>query len=433
MAQLVCSDQHGNIYDHPSLEMAACSGQDMVRVPASELVPLPPESVFFTLPGAQAVGWNRAAKSFVTVDRIKDGRRNVPISAVSAFLPAGYTRTYLPAAAYQSEQPPLPMFCYTAIGWKGEGLVAAAVRVDVRDIHNPSLYDDSVLPKKIRARVKKDEDNRLLLHLAHCATDYHCFAAKNLFLNRFECPIPTSPSCNARCVGCISFQSAGGCCAPQERIAFVPTAEEIAGVVVPHLNSVKEAVASYGQGCEGEPLLQADTLEASLRRIRAETDKGTMNLNTNGCDPVKVARLADAGLDSIRVSINSAIPDTYSAYYRPANYRFEAVVQAIRTAKEKGLYTTINLLVFPGVTDREDEVEALLELIRDTGLDMIQMRNLNIDTDLYLRNIPLARGRAIGIRKFLRLVCREFPKVEIGYFNRPKEWFGVRRCGELKF
>ncbi|MDH4100174.1 MAG: radical SAM protein [Nitrospirota bacterium] len=434
MANLVCSDSSGNIYDHPTLEMAACSGDRLVTVPRNELIPLPEESSFFSLPDSQALGWDKRARTFVPVQRMKFGRQSIPVTAVSAFLPAGYTRTHIPAAHYAAERKPLPLWCYTAIGWQDEGFVAAAVRVDVRDIHNPSIYDDSVLPKKITGRMKQKgaAQNRLLNQLVRCATEYHCFAAKNLFFSRFECPLPTSPTCNARCIGCLSFQSQSGCCASQERVNFVPTPEEIAGVAVPHLMRVKEGVASFGQGCEGEPLLQADTLEAAIRRIRAETELGTINLNTNGYSPEKVARLAEAGLDSIRVSVNSGLRETYDAYYRPMNYKFDDVVQTIKTAKDKGLYTTINLLVFPGVTDREEEVEGLFELVRQTGLDLIQMRNLNIDTELYLKNIPEAKGKAIGIRKMLRGIVKEFPKVEIGYFNRPKEWFGVRRCGELK-
>lgn len=433
MAKLLCSDAQGNIYDHSDLEMAAYSGDELVTVPRGELIRLPQESTFFSLPGSKAVGWDRVSKTFVPVDRMRVDRRNIPVTAVSAFLPAGYTRTYLPAAIQPPDAPPLPLWSYTAIGWQNDDFMAAAVRVDVRDIHDPAIYDDSVLPAKIQKRLTGAEDNRLLRQLVRCATEYHCFAAKNLFFGRFECPIPTSPVCNARCIGCLSFQPRSSCCASQERITFVPTAEEIAGVVVPHMNRVKEAVASFGQGCEGEPLLQADTLEAAIRRVRSETEKGTMNLNTNGYDAARVARLADAGLNSIRVSVNSGLRETYDAYYRPTNYKFEDVVETIKTAKDKGLYTTINLLVFPGVTDREEEVEGLFELVRETGLDLIQMRNLNIDTGMYLNNIPKARAGRIGIRRLLRDITKEFPKVEIGYFNRPKEWFGVRRCGELKF
>jgi hypothetical protein len=59
---------------------------------------------------------------------------------------------------------------------------------------------------------------------------YHCFAAKNIFVGRWEAPLPTSPTCNARCVGCLSLQE-GECPASQDRIQFVPTPEEIEAAV----------------------------------------------------------------------------------------------------------------------------------------------------------------------------------------------------------
>ncbi len=73
-----------------------------------------------------------------------------------------------------------------------------------------------------------------------------------------------------------------------------------------HLARVRHAVASFGQGCEGEPLLQANTLTQAVQRIRRRTQQGTINLNTNASRPEAVAKLAAVGLDSMRVSLNSA-------------------------------------------------------------------------------------------------------------------------------
>jgi hypothetical protein len=97
------------------------------------------------------------------------------------------------------------------------------------------------------------------------------------------------------------------------------------------------------------------------------------------------------------------------------------VVGSLIKAKEKGIYTSINLLVFPGFTDREDEMEGLIMLIRKTGLDLIQMRNLNIDPDLYLK--VMGGGEGLGISKMIDILKREFPSLQFGYFNRTKENF----------
>jgi pyruvate-formate lyase-activating enzyme len=97
------------------------------------------------------------------------------------------------------------------------------------------------------------------------------------------------------------------------------------------------------------------------------------------------------------------------------------VVGSLVRAKEKGIYTSMNLLVFPGFTDREDEVEGLIGLIRETNLDLIQMRNLNIDPDLYLK--AMGRGEGVGIAKMVDILKKEFPSLQFGYFNRTKESF----------
>ena len=100
-------------------------------------------------------------------------------------------------------------------------------------------------------------DNRLARHLEHCALTYGCPAGKNFFLGRYEAPLPTSRACNARCLGCLSLQQESGIPCSQDRIAFTPTAEEIAEVALTHIGRVNKAVVSFGQGCEGDPLMAA--------------------------------------------------------------------------------------------------------------------------------------------------------------------------------
>jgi len=46
-------------------------------------------------------------------------------------------------------------------------------------------------------------------------------------------------------------------------------------------------------------------IEPAIRAIRSITGRGTINLNTNAGMPDRLGRLCEAGLDSIRVSLNS--------------------------------------------------------------------------------------------------------------------------------
>jgi wyosine [tRNA(Phe)-imidazoG37] synthetase (radical SAM superfamily) len=156
-------------------------------------------------------------------------------------------------------------------------------------------------------------------------------------------------------------------------------------------------------------------------KLREKTPRGTINLNTNGSFPKRLAKLCDAGLDSVRITLNSPHSKFYKRYHRPKGYSFKALVDSLVQAKGKGIYTSINLLVFPGFTDREEEVEGLIKLVRETNLDLIQMRNLNIDPDLYLKT--MGRGDGIGISKMIDILKKEFPFLQFGYFNRTKENF----------
>jgi pyruvate-formate lyase-activating enzyme len=124
-------------------------------------------------------------------------------------------------------------------------------------------------------------------------------------------------------------------------------------------------------------------------------------------------------LDSIRISLNSARPNLYRAYYRPKNYDFEDVVASIGLSRELGLYTMVNDLVFPGVTDQEDEIGALIDLIQNTGVNFLHLKNLNIDPQLYLKKMPLGGSPAVGMKTMVAILKREVPSLEMGYFNQP--------------
>ncbi len=424
-ARLLVCDDKGRIFERPELALAGQSGTRWVPVPEDELVPVPEGTKVFFLPGSQAVGWDETAGRPRVLRRYK---------AVAAMLQAGYTRTLLPAAAYPGGRPPrygchryLPLWAYACVGWKDGRMVAAAFRVDPMTHSETRHYDDRRIAPRVRRTVDRMGRNRLVRQLARCALEYHCFAAKNWFMRRWEAPLPTAPACNARCVGCISLQPSDCCPASQERIGFVPTVQELVQVAVPHLERVEQGIVSFGQGCEGEPLTVADRIEEAVRAFRSRTDRGTVHLNTNGSRPDALSRLARAGLDSVRISLNSARADTYHAYYRPVGYRFEDVVRSVRTAVEEGLYTALNLLVFPGVTDLPEEVEALERLIEQTGLHMVHLRNLSIDPRLYLDALPARTRRrddALGLKHLAVRLKRRFPRLDLGYFNRPREVFG---------
>ena len=72
----------------------------------------------------------------------------------------------------------------------------------------------------------------------------------------------------------------------------------------------------------------------------------------------------------MRVSLNSARGGLYERYYRPSGYSFDDVRASIREARSRGIWVSLNLLVFPGVTDTEEELDALARLVGENGVSM---------------------------------------------------------------
>ena len=173
---------------------------------------------------------------------------------------------------------------------------------------------------------------------------------------------------------------------------------------------------SFGQGCEGEPSLAADNIAAGIQLIRARTKKGQINMNSNAGWTEGIKKIVDAGLDSLRVSIISARDEAYDAYYR-ASYHLDDVKASIRYALDHGVYVSLNLLYFPGFNDREEELAAWQAFFRELPVQMIQVRNLNIDPDAFLDIMPEPQGRILGTRHFIAALHEEFPQLVIGSFS----------------
>jgi len=230
-------------------------------------------------------------------------------------------------------------------------------------------------------------------------------------------PLPTSRVCNSNCLGCISLQEDTGVCSAQFRIEFTPTAEEIIEIAIDHLETAPEPVVSFGQGCEGEPLMNAQLLIDTVKGIRQKTSKGTINLNTNASRPNIVAKLRDVGLDSMRVSLNSTRKTYYDRYFRPKRYNFEDVMNSIRQMKTRGGFVSLNLFVFPGFIDQPGEVESLEKLLQEYQIDMIQWRNLNIDPEWYWETMKPVNQEGVGIDQMITKIRAKFPDLHHGYFN----------------
>lgn len=412
--KLLYATADGVLYEDPDLAAAGWDGARVVPLDDANTIPLPEGADLMLLPGRAAVAWDPAAGR--PLPDIAARRGAEPLFAVAATLPAGYTRTLLPAYRTVAGAPRLPLFGYTAVGIRDGEFYAAALATDEAYRWNPALYNDRTLPRRIKALKKRFPENRLVGHLAHCALEYHCLTAQNLFYGRWEAGLPVAPACNAACLGCLSQQPEGGCPSPQERIAFVPTVEEVAALGAMHLAEGIEPIISFGQGCEGEPLTQGRLLAEAVAAVRARTDRGTVNLNTNGLDTAALRAVAAAGLDSVRVSLISAREETYRSYHRPRAFTLDDVRRSLAAAKELGVYVSLNLLVMPGLTDRPEETAALEALLDEGTVDMVQLRNLNVDPAALFSALPGRRGELLGIPALVERL-RARPGLAVGNYT----------------
>ncbi|QEC66368.1 radical SAM protein [Panacibacter ginsenosidivorans] len=412
---LLYSDGNGNIYEDETLYAVGREGWDAFPIPLEDWILLPDGGNLYELPGRKGIG----------ID-VKTGEMRLCDKgwAVAAFIPPAHTGLYIAAYETDPDAPTLPLFCYTAAGWYKNQFYVPAVRIE-EDIRQECVgYDDEKIQIGAAHLLKTYPHNRLVKHLMeNCCLTYNCPAARNFSLHRWECPIPSSPACNANCIGCISFQpQEEQIVSTQDRLTFKPTAEEIAEFAVPHLIEAPYPIVSFGQGCEGEPLLMWETIREAIIEIRKHTNRGSININTNGSKPDAVKALCEAGLNSIRVSTNSARESIYMPYYRPNNYVFGDIIESLKVMRSYGGWTSINYFVFPGMTDTVEEYEALRKLIIETDLNMIQWRNFNIDPDWYLGKIGITEtGELLGVKQLMELIRDEFPKLKFGYYNPPIE------------
>ncbi len=399
MIGLAYCDERGGIFYDARREPLADGG---IVAPArfEDLVPAPHGTVQMMLPGRTPL---------VRTDRPVNGL------VLAAVLPSGYTRLLVPAFLRSDGAPELPLYGYTFACVLNDQLHVAARKTDESEDWRPRYFSPGELEAAIDARLRVDAGNRVLQQVALCSREYGCFTAQNVFLVKGEAALPVSPKCNAKCLGCISqLEPEANVPSPQRRVAFETSSEELVRAAIFHLQRVQHGIVSFGQGCEGEPLLRWPTVARAIEAIRRASPTGTINLNTNGSLPRALQRCIDAGLQAVRISLNSFRPAVYGAYYRPAGYDLSDVFESVRIASSAGLRVSLNLLTHPGVTDDEQELLAMDAFLCGVRIDMIQTRTLNIDPHRYFTAVgrPV---RPLGMRYALNRIAER--GVAIGNFT----------------
>ncbi len=414
----------GDIFELNGYVAVGKAGSSLVALRTDQTIPMPHGSELMYLPDRMPILYNLEAGKLETLKE-NPHRPGESIFPVAVFNSPGYVVSSISAFKEKEGARYLPLFSYGAVGWESNRFRAAAVIIDREKRQDLRRMKVEKVVAGIREMRKRMPNNRLRKHLESCALTYGCPAGKNFFLGRYEAPLPTSSQCNARCLGCLSYQEKTKIPVSQKRISFTPSPEDIAEVALAHIYRVKQAIVSFGQGCEGDPLLATQVIEPAIRKMRSRTQRGTIHMNTNGSKPVLVKRLLDAGLDSIRISMNSVRKECYDAYFRPNGYSLSDVEKSIELTLGHKKFVSVNYLNCPGFTNTPEEFDALVGFLKRYPIQMIQWRNLNFDPEKYWRLMEnvTSSGPPMEMRILFQRIRKIFPNIRHGYFNPPKETF----------
>ena len=380
--QAVHSDRSGRVFVSGDYGAAALDGPTPTAL--EHVVPLPVGAELIPLAERAAIG----------IDR-----RGLPRSlgptrwALAAVLGPGHLRTHVPACANDGRGPALDPLGYAAVAADARGeLVVAAVALGPEPA--PAAAD---LAAAITRRLGAEPSNRLLRQLARCAREYRCPYAANAFGGTGECALPIgAPASDAAAPGVALRRREER--APLEPVTFEADPADIAAVAVAHLEAGGTCV-SFGHACEGDPLARVRTVADAAAAVRQRTTRtgGEIVLRTSGASAAALARAAEAGVDRVVVRIGSAHGPTYELVHRPMGYRWTDVRATLREAAARKIAISVELLVLPGLTDRDSEIRALFELLGElpAGTEL-RLADLAADPYALLAQVPAAPATGIA-------------------------------------
>lgn len=408
---LVYANKRGQIFDHTELYMAARSAGFNFVPYEIELVELPKEANLYLMQNTVPVAYNQDTTN---MEDFPGG------AAVAAILPQPYLRLFLPAyTCAEGEQ--LPPMAYTAIGWLEEKFVTPALQMDkLRPVNVNST--ETALAKAAEAK-EKFPKNKLIPFLEECISQNACSMAADIFTGGYECAIPVSM---AHCTEPVipSAALATGC-SGLRKLNFTPSSRDIIEVAMFYADQTKKPLITFGSACEGDPVMVAETVAKAIKVIKKNRPDATVSYIGCAGFPDKMKMLYEAGLDSVRLTVNSVNPSTYERFYRPKGFTFDGIYKSIELAHRAGVFVSLGLETLPGLNDRESETQALMDFIEAFKIDLIQMSNLDGDPNAIFQLYNFKFEEIHGIKNMLKLLKKRFKSLKFGYYNRNKDDFNI--------
>lgn len=174
--------------------------------------------------------------------------------------------------------------------------------------------------------------------------------------------------CNLRCTYCM----------PEEGVPWMPRSEMLGTDELVRLIglAVRDLGITTVRFTGGEPLLRPDLAEVVAATAQLPGRPRT-SLTTNGINlGRRAAALAEAGLDRVNISLDTARPDTFREITR--RDRFDDVLAGLEAARSAGLEPVkVNAVLLRGVND--DQAGELLQFCLDRGYELRFIEQMPLD------------------------------------------------------
>jgi cyclic pyranopterin phosphate synthase len=223
--------------------------------------------------------------------------------------------------------------------------------------------------------------------------------------------VSVTDRCNLRCTYCM----------PAEGLPWLPKAEMLTDEELVRLVGI-----FVGLGVEqvrltgGEPLLRRSLAEV-VRAIAALTPRPRIAMTTNGVGLDRLAaRLADAGLDRVNVSLDTVDPEEFAALTR--RDRLRDVEAGLEAAAAAGLAPVkVNAVAMRGFND--DSVADLLQWCLDRGYELRFIEQMPLDAQHGWDAGTMVTAEEVRLRLEKRFTLTELPAEDRG--SAPAERFLV--------
>ena len=229
--------------------------------------------------------------------------------------------------------------------------------------------------------------------------------------------LAVAPRCNIKCVYCDRKHDCANESRPGVASRILTPQQALAEVRrIMADEKLRQIIRVVGIAGPGDPLANDETFE-TFRLIKSEFPELLFCLSTNGLMlPERIDGLADVGLHSLTITINSLSPAIGARIYRHVTWRgnshagiegaallIDRQLEGLRLAAQAGLLVKVNCVLIPGINDHQ--IPLIAEKVAGLGAYLMNIMPLIPQAELaavtapsadYLESVRAANEGIIG-------------------------------------